>query len=245
MTGKWMTMKSQKTICLGLALGVVMVFSAAHAAPQSGWYMGLRSGTATADVNQNDLDGFLEDAFTEAGAVLDGESSLDDSDTTWSLFGGYRFNEFLAVEAGYTRLGTTQYVAEGTVFVFGSGIPGPIAIADATFGIDAETKGFSAGLVANLPLGASFDLHANLGLLFSDTELSVSARADLGLTQLDRQSSVSGSDQDLFYGAGLGWHLNENWSLNLDYQLYKDVGSGEDTGETDVDAVTLAVVFHF
>ncbi len=110
--------------------------------------------------------------------------------------------------------------------------------------LDSETKGFSAGLVANLPLGASFDLHANLGLLFSDTKITVNVGGSPDLTTLG-QSSLSSSDQDVFYRAGLGWHLSQNWSLSLDYQLYKDVGSAEDTGEADVDAVTLAAVFHF
>jgi hypothetical protein len=34
-------------------------------------------------------------------------------------------------------------------------------------------------------------------------------------------------------------------AISLDCQLYKDVGSKEGTGEADIDAVTLAAVFHF
>ncbi len=56
-------MKNQTKIRLGLALGMVMVFSAAHADPQSGWYVGLRGGTATADVDQDALDAVQQDVF--------------------------------------------------------------------------------------------------------------------------------------------------------------------------------------
>lgn len=240
-------MKNHRKIRLGLTLGMVMVFSAAHAAPQSGWYMGLSGGKAMVDVHQGELDVLTQEVFERSNSVMvQDESSLEDSDAKWSLFGGYRFNQFLAIEAGYTSLGTTQYLTEGTVFVYGSGVPGVVfRNDDVTFDIDSETKGFNTGLVANLPLGASFDLHANLGLLFSDTEITMnSSSGSFGFGGNRVSDSLSGSDQDVFYGAGLGWHLSEKWSLSLDYQLYKDVGS-EDTGETDIDAVTLAAVFHF
>lgn len=73
-----------------------------------------------------------------------GDRDLDDNDVGWTLFGGYRFFRFFAVEAGYTNFG--KYKAEG---VFN----------------DTEEK-FQALYLAGvgiLPLGDSFQLSGKLG----------------------------------------------------------------------------------
>jgi OmpA-OmpF porin, OOP family len=230
-------MFDQRKVCAALALCAAMALPAANAAEQqSGFYVGLRGGQATADLDQDELDLVAEDAFFFAGApVLDGESSLEDSDTTWSLFAGYRFNDYFALEAGYTNLGTSEYRAEGLIDV-----PGP-GFAEANMGIDFEATGISAGLIAGVPLGETFDLHGSLGLLFSKTEITVMG----GSGGFDASDSVSGNDQDVFYGAGLGWRVGKSVSLSVDYHLYKDVGSEDDTGETDINSVTLGAAFYF
>lgn len=113
--------------------------------------------------------------------------------------------------------------------------------APASFGADFEVTGFTVAAIGSIPINEMFDLHARVGVLFSDTEITLSG----GSGTLSLSETVSASAQDLFYGVGAALHLGGNWSLNLDYQLYKDIGDEEKTGETDVDSITLAAIFRF
>jgi OmpA-OmpF porin, OOP family len=150
----------------------------------------------------------------------------DDWADTWSLTGGYRFNSWFALEVGYLSLGTVNFHSDTSV-------PG-------VFDVDASAKaeGFNTALVGSLPLGSAFDLHGRFGLLFSETDL------DIHFPDGSRQSS-SDSNQDVFYGVGVGWRVNEKWSLSLDYQHYTDVGSDESVGEADIDTVGVSAFFRF
>jgi hypothetical protein len=39
-------------------------------------------------------------------------------------------------------------------------------------------------------------------------------------------------------------HFGGNWSISLDYQMFKDVGHDEVTGEEDANVVSLAVSYR-
>lgn len=221
---------------LSVAMGLALATAATSAmAEDSGWYFGVTGGQAEYDLSQDELDAIVLDAFAGAGApVLTGSSSLEDSDTSLSLFGGYRFSPYLAVEAGYVDLGTAEYRSTGTV-----NPPGPVASAPASYALDIEAKGFSAAALGSIPLGKSFDVHGHLGLLFSDTEFS--QRANISTTSA--AESFSANSQDVFYGIGAGLHLGERWAFSLDWQQFKDVGDEEETGEGDVDRLSLGVTY--
>jgi OOP family OmpA-OmpF porin len=224
-------------VALGLALATAAATASADGA--SGWYFGVSGGEATADLNQDELDSFALDAFSGQGTVLSPTSNLEDSDTSFSLFGGYRFSPYFAVEAGYIDLGTAEYRASGRVDPFG-----PTPPLNVSLGADFEVTGFTAAALGSVPLGQMFDAHARLGILFSDTEMSVSATASLpGGASGSSSDSLSATAQDMFYGVGLGMRLGERWAFSLDWQQFKDVGDEEETGETDIDRLSLGVVF--
>jgi OmpA-OmpF porin, OOP family len=230
-------MAIKRTVVSALGLGLAMAFSAANAA-EEGFYIGLQGGQATADIDQDELDFIVEDAFFSAGApIINGSSSLEDSDTTWSVFGGYRLNPYLAIEAGYLDLGTSEYRAEGFVDP-----PGPVTSMSANASIDFSSSGFTTAVVGSIPLAESFDLHGKLGIFFSDTEFEIGVGVD---GESGSPFRVSGTDTDIYYGAGASWFIGSNWTLGLDYLLYKDVGNEDDTGETDLDSVTLQASYRF
>jgi OmpA-OmpF porin, OOP family len=68
----------------------------------SGWYVGATMGTAVADASASELDDDLADLG------YDTESSLDDSDVGWKIFGGYRFEKPWAVELAIVDLGVVE-----------------------------------------------------------------------------------------------------------------------------------------
>ena len=113
---------------IGCALGLSLGFAAASAnAGEPGWYMGISGGSATADLDQDLYDDIVLSAFESVGDVLSGESSLDDNDMTWSIFGGYRLNSYIAIEAAYLDLGEPGYHAEGVLDPFGA-VPPPCQV---------------------------------------------------------------------------------------------------------------------
>ena len=66
---------------------------------ESGWYVGATGGTAIADASASDLDRRLSNqGFTT-------NSEIEDDDSAWKGFVGYRFEERFGFEVGYTNLG--------------------------------------------------------------------------------------------------------------------------------------------
>lgn len=220
-------------VALGLGLAMAVSMPAAAETAQ-GWYFGVSPGQSQYDINKGELDAVVLDAFAGQGLpVASGSSSLEDSDMAWSIFGGYRFSPYLAVEAGYSDLGTAEYRSSGTIDVLGVQVP-------ANFDIDFETNGFTVAGIGTAPLGDMFDVHARLGMFFADSEVGLSSTvADVSVGD-----SLSASSQELFYGVGAAMDFGANWSLSLDWQQYKDVGEEDETDETDVNSITLALIFR-
>jgi len=66
----------------------------------SPWYIGGQLGSATTNVSQQSLDKAAEDSNLDAQSF-----DLQNQGTAYSLFAGYQFNSFFALEAGYLDLG--------------------------------------------------------------------------------------------------------------------------------------------
>ncbi len=230
-----MSKRTGLAVMVGLALSLAS--TASFAEDGSGWYFGVTGGEAkAADLDQATLDAIVLDSFESNGAqVLSGRSTLDDSDTSFSLFGGYRFSEYFAVEAGYVDFGSFEYRSSGVVDPIGPPPPAP-----ATYSVDFESSGFTASALGSVPLGSSFDLHGRAGILFADTKITESA----SIGTASARDSYSANSQDLFYGIGVGLHLAQHWSFSLDWQQFKDVGDDEETGESDVNRLSLGVSYR-
>lgn len=223
---------------IAAAMGMMLsVVSSGAAAESTGWYFGVTGGQAQADLNKGELDAIVDDAFFFAGApVLSGSSDLEDEDVSWSLFGGYRFSPHFSVEASYIDLGTAEYRASGTV-----NPPGPVLSAPGSYSADFEVNGFTAAAVGAVPLGQMFQLHGQAGVLFADMEIS----QGLSVTGFGSSSdSFSADSRDFFFGVGAGMSIGEQWSLNLDWQRFKDVGDEDETGEADIDRISLGVIYR-
>jgi OOP family OmpA-OmpF porin len=221
-----MSKRTGLAVGLGLALSLA---SAASWAEGSGWYFGVTGGQAeAADLSKAELDEIVVDAFSIAGEV-DGTSTLDDSDTSFSLFGGYRVSQYFAVEVGYVDFGTAKYRASGTVDPLGP----------ASYSADFEVAGFTATAVGAVPIGTMFDVHGRAGVLFADTEITETAT----ISTFSASESYSADSQDFFYGLGVGLQVGQNWSFSLDWQQFKDVGDDDETGESDVNRLSLGVIY--
>lgn len=124
-------MPGTRRIAGSLAALAMLLAGVAEAKPQgAGVFFGIGGGSATYDQDRGDYDLIARDAFSGAGLpIVSLQSQLDDSDSTLAVFGGYRFNRYIAVEGGYLDLGEVTYSANATFLAnFFSVVPGTVRV---------------------------------------------------------------------------------------------------------------------
>ncbi|MGI9295319.1 MAG: outer membrane beta-barrel protein [Pseudomonadales bacterium] len=201
------------TACLALAVDSAM-------ADDAGWYLGSGFGVVAADYKAADFD----DGSTS-------QTRIDDDDTAWKLFAGYRFNRYLAVEGGYVDLHnefdektTFSAVSDGTGGNFASLPNGPVSV-----DID-EITGFATAAVGSYPLTNRFVVSGKLGAVFWEAEQTA-----LDLQQ--REASLDGTDA--LVGIGAEYRFDNGIAIRGEAERYFDVG------ETDQDVVSVSVLYQF
>jgi opacity protein-like surface antigen len=186
-------------------LALVGGWSAAHAENERGFYVG--GGVGQFNVQIDDIDD-TDDAIER----------LDDDDTSWKLFAGYRFNPYISLEAAYIDFGRLSDRFEA------SGTSGDYQVA---------LSGFAPYVIGTLPLGP-VELFAKVGYYFYDVDLKVDLD-DLGGDVFSSKSS----DQDLLYGVGVGMTFLEHLHARLEYEkIDSDVLD-------DADAIWLSGAWRF
>ena len=127
------------------------------------WYISNPRGRGNLNMSGQDLTG-LTNANIE-----------DNTDTTYTLRGGYRFNPYFAVELGYYDLGNYGFNGKiGSTEVNGT----------------AKAKSYGISAVGILPLGQQFDLYGRIG--WAESELKASANTTLATaTSSDRQGEAT------------------------------------------------------
>lgn len=203
------------------------------------WYAGIAAGEATTD---RDLVTNRESTLTNATGIA---TDFDARDAAWKIFGGYRFNDWLGVEAGYVDLGRHSMLTT----MQGGDPPLPASIF-----IERRLSGFGADLLASAALGGNFALLGRLGVLRSRLRATARLEGNIGFsngTTDERTRSASSDEVLLRYGAGAEWWPRANLGLRLEWERYANVGkafaiggSGT-TGEADTDLFSLGVVFRF
>lgn len=157
-----------------LALAAGLAAAPAFAQQQApSWYVGFGAGVGNLGMSGQDLTGLSN-------------AQIDDTDTTYTVRGGYRFHPNLAVEVGYYDLGTYAFSNnDGAVPVTGS----------------AKAKSYGVSLVGIAPMGR-FDLYGRLG--WEESEIKANANTTLFTASAsDRQSGAT-------YGIGGRWNMSRN-----------------------------------
>jgi OOP family OmpA-OmpF porin len=255
----------------GLAIGCVLSSPAAFADDDElykGFYFGVWGGGGSVDLQSRaafddvvvaalplelDRSAFLAD--TDNDQIADtlyefalagiGDSELDDTISAWGVQVGYRFGKYFAAEVGYANLGEASYRLPIDVQVtftdIGTGVSG-----SEVFPAERATVFTSAGptisAIGMFPIGQRFDLQARAGIYLADTRVTNRIR-DVEFAENVSHRRVDASQTELLAGIGGIWNINENFSLRAEYQKYFDVGDDEKTGESDIDVLTLSVLF--
>jgi opacity protein-like surface antigen len=146
----------------------------------------------------------------------DADEFNDDNDA-YGLHIGAQLNPFISIEGGYLDFGS-----------YGS---------DAS---RADTDGYTLAFKAGLPLTDRFDIYAQAGHLWWETDYQV----------LGFNGSIDGDEP--FYGVGAAFGLTENLHLRLEYNRYQvefdQNENGPITGsdrDADLDQASVGLSMYF
>jgi len=159
------------------------------------------------------------DAGNAYAGVSAGNASPDsngfDSATGWKIFGGYKLNEILAVEGGYTSFGEMD---------------GPNVFRGMFGGSSrsVEPTGFEVAAIGNFPINSQLSLFGKVGLLAWDIETSAS----------DSTGSFSNTGTDVFFGLGGQYEISGNLAVRANWESYS-------MDSFDIDFLSASAVFGF
>jgi len=202
------TGKAVKALGLFAAAFVVLAMPLEETRAEGNGYLGASVGTLDLDYSATDL---TQDLASLGWSI--NNPSVDDSGTAWKGYGGFAFNDYFAVEAGYVDLG--KVVTE-----FGASVaPTQInAILSDTLSVHPyQGDGWFAAAVLRWPVQPDrFTLVARGGTFWWESDLDVRVISG-GAGNITNQ--ISGTDT--MFGVGLEWHFNENWSMTADWERYQ------------------------
>jgi len=175
--------------------------------------------------------GFLvDDAFTATG------TALDEKDTGWKLYAGYRLNRYFSAELGYVDLGEASF--NTTIVAAPAGTtPAPPFPIRAT----ATARGVFLSALAQWPLTQAFTLFAKAGVLRSEAEFT-EVITTTGATRVSRTERRTGAN----YGIGLQWAFSPRLGARLELERFEKVGRGIGGREgRNVDFASVGVMLQF
>jgi OOP family OmpA-OmpF porin len=205
----------------------VLALSAGVASAEGNWYFGGSVGQSSVDLKNVDRDvaSLLRDDYGATGV----HSSSDDTDTSYKLFAGYKFNKNFAVEGGYADFGRFKANAGGVI-----GTP---------VNIDAKVTSYAVFVdaVGILPLNDSFSVLGKVGAAYTHTKTKVSGSWG-GFAD---SSSDSSNEVVPKLGLGAEYNVTKSIALRAEYEYYFNVGDKNKTGESDVGVWSLGVKVGF
>lgn len=161
---------------------------------------------------------------------------VDDSDRIWKVYGGYRFNPYFGLEAGYTDLGT-ENIRQSSSYIYSESVPGGTDTTTQTYDADINTrlKGFELTAIARYPLNDTINIFAKFGGIRLKNTLERSATTTWsvlmsrsGFPDANQQlpttsTSVTESDSgiDITFGLGAEYNITDAISFRGEWQQYR------------------------
>lgn len=218
------------------AVALAGTMPAAQAA-EPGFYIGGWYGKGKKDIDIGGFDTYaLTRVFPDDSIQFTPEamtSTLEDSDSGFGFFGGYRFNTHFAIEGGYMDLGSVSYRANATGNI--TGVP-----SDAILNVNTDTSGMAVAALGVWPMSYRWEVYGRAGAMFSSTEF----RAFYSDIERPRSLRYSEGDVDFIVGVGTSYNFLEIYDLRLEFQRVLDAGD-KSTGEGDVDMISLGISVVF
>jgi OOP family OmpA-OmpF porin len=145
--------------------------------------------------------------------------SCSDTGTAWRVLGGYQVNRNFAAELGYHDLGSVD-------------------ASDPSASVKAEANAWELVALGQWPFTNQFSVYGKAGLYRGEVKASATVPG-FG------SGSTSETNTDITYGVGVRFDLNRNLALRGEWQRYTNMGDNATIGESDVDVLSLGVLWKF
>ncbi|NTS76194.1 OmpA family protein [Catenovulum sp. SM1970] len=165
------------------------------------WFIGGQLGKSETDIGRSDVNNILN------GSTINGNDvNLDDSDTSVSLFGGYRFNPYFSLELGYQDLGDRDVSYTGTetnLFDY----------YDNAARLHPDSgDGIKVAAVISWPINPEWTLSGRLGLFKWEQEYT-------GVNSNNIIAKREDDGTDPMFGLEVGYHLRRDIQLYAAYDM--------------------------
>jgi opacity protein-like surface antigen len=117
-------------------------------------------------------------------------ATCDDQDSAWKLFGGYRFNRYIAVEGSYVDWGE-------------------VTAATASASVAADQHSYGIAAVGSLQVAPQLSVFGKLGILRTEQQTARITPAPLTLQR---------KETELHYGLGVKYSVAKNWGLRAEWE---------------------------
>lgn len=216
--------KKMKSRVMTQALSTLLLagisISAATAAHPYGWYIGAGAGQSLATIDEKRIrDDLMASGFTIRGF------SEDDRAFGYKFLGGYRFNQYLALEGGYFDLGEFDFRATTTP--------------DGSYRGKLEFDGWNLDLLGMLPVSERGAFFGRVGAHHSKASASFAGTGAVA----PRRSGASERATDYKFGLGYQYSLTDALGLRLEAERYR---MGDAVGnDGDIDLISAGLIYHF
>lgn len=216
---------------ISLALGTgALAPVAAHA----GWYVGAGAGQSSFD-DDAITTSELADEVATIGDIDNVSVDVDDSDTGFKVFGGYRFNDFVALEAAYVDLGSIEASISGDGTFDGGEGSEPFSFSGSA---SADVKGYGVNAIVGYPVLGLVNVFASVGAFRWESDASGSITATDGIDSETYSASASDDGIDIKYGVGARMTFLDHLGVQVEWENY-------DVGSSDVDLLSASVSWEF
>ncbi len=213
-------MKIARIAGMGCFAAYTLLSIAPASADDAGWYGGFNAGQARATIDDPRIAGDL----LGAGLTNTGINN-DNRHFGFKVYGGYEFNPYLALEAGYFDLGQFGFTA--TTMPAG------------TLQGDIKVRGANFDAVGMVPLGDNFSLFARAGLVYAVAHDSFAGTGAVAVLDPAPQKA----EPNYKFGLGAQYNFTQTVGMRLEAERYRIDDAVGNRG--DIDLYSVGLVFRF
>ncbi|WP_163834931.1 Lpg1974 family pore-forming outer membrane protein [Spartinivicinus ruber] len=226
-----------------LAISIVSTFASPVFAEKSGYYLGFSAGQADYDdAYDKHAGGLIARNRAENTPLNSFNTSSTDKDGVFKIFGGYRFNQYFAVEADYTKFSDTRSNLSASD-------PQNFTVSNR---VENELQGVGLKAVGFYPITNSFELRASAGLMRwkleekSNGEHVISPFTGDRVFTFNQDYNSTERGTSITVGLGANYNINDYFTVGLNWERINDVGEKRFAfGETDIDTYTASLQYNF
>lgn len=238
-----------------LALGIALNYAPTLFAQTTGTYIGVGVARATTYI-EDMTPQTLPYNYLFTGNPIFFTSSHDNNSTksTWTLFGGYQFNRYFAIEALYQPLGeSTREGSNGGLVDFnktraaGLGTRTSLSISD----VDRlKLQGYGLTALATIPVANYIYVLGRVGgfywsgTLDRSTTFNTSPNGN-GTDFKTLISTENGSGYSPIFGIGMRIDVKRGLSVRAEWSHISSIGGGLSTGKSYANVSSLSAQINF